>query len=100
MKFKQLDFHETDIRDEDFSAVLLCAQRYAIGRITYMPGLVTDWIMENCHKKITKNIMKIMVREITEEEDRQALGMECDYRTWLRFREWLQKELNECDGLD
>ena len=30
--------------DQDFGCVLICAVRYAIGRQTYMPGLVIDFI--------------------------------------------------------
>ena len=35
---------QTDFTDDDFGAVLNCAVRYAIGRQTYMPGLVIDFI--------------------------------------------------------
>lgn len=33
-----------DLTDDDFGAVLTCAVRYAIGRQTYMPKLVIDYI--------------------------------------------------------
>lgn len=33
-----------DPEDDDFGAVLNCAVRYAVGRQTYMPGLVIDFI--------------------------------------------------------
>lgn len=35
---------QIDLSDDDFGAVLNCAVRYAIGRRTYMPGLVIDYI--------------------------------------------------------
>lgn len=31
-------------QNNDFGAVLICAVRYCIGRQTYMPGLVIDFI--------------------------------------------------------
>lgn len=31
---------------DEFGAALVCAVRYCLGRMTYMPGLVTDWIMK------------------------------------------------------
>ena len=33
-----------DLADDNFGTVLNCAVRYAIGRRTYMPGLVIDFI--------------------------------------------------------
>ena len=33
-----------DLQDDFFGTILNCAVRYAIGRQTYMPGLVIDFI--------------------------------------------------------
>lgn len=35
---------EIDLNDNNFGAVLNCAVRYAIGRQTYVPSLVIDYI--------------------------------------------------------
>lgn len=75
-----------------FGAVLNCAVRYCIGRMTYMPGLVTDWIMQHCHGLLTEKTLFVMKRDIDEARAREGLGMDCDVRTWLKFREWLDKE--------
>ena len=32
------------LQDDDFEAVLICAERYACGRRTYMPSIVTGFI--------------------------------------------------------
>lgn len=75
-----------------FGAVLNCAVRYCIGRMTYMPGLVTDWIMQHCHGLLTAKTLGVMKRDIDEARARDNLGMSCDVVTWLRFRDWLDKE--------
>lgn len=75
-----------------FGAVLNCAVRYCIGRMTYMPGLVTDWIMQHCHGLLTAKTIGVMKRDIDEARAGDGLGMSCDYATWLRFRDWLDKE--------
>lgn len=75
-----------------FGAVLNCAVRYCIGRKTYMPGLVTDWIMQHCHGLLTDKTIGVMKRDIDEAKSRDGLGMSCDVETWLKFREWLEKE--------
>lgn len=75
-----------------FGAVLNCAVRYCIGRETYMPGLVTDWIMEHSHGMLTDKTIGVMKRDIDEARGHDGLGMDCDVRTWLKFRDWLEKE--------
>lgn len=75
-----------------FGAVLNCAVRYCIGRMTYMPGLVTDWIMQHCHGLLTEKTLFVMKRDIDEAKERDGLGMDCDVETWLKFRDWLEKE--------
>ncbi len=75
-----------------FGAVLNCAVRYCIGRMTYMPGLVTDWIMDHCHGLLTAKTLGVMKRDIDEAANRNGLGMNCDVDTWYRFRGWLEEE--------
>ena len=75
-----------------FGAVLNCAVRYCLGRMTYMPGLVTDWIMQHCHGLLTAKTLFVMKRDIDEARARNGLGMDCDVITWLKFREWLDNE--------
>ena len=75
-----------------FGAVLNCAVRYCIGRMTYMPGLVTDWIMQHCGGLLTAKTLGVMKRDIDEAAARNGLGMDCDIITWMKFRDWLEKE--------
>ena len=77
-----------------FGAVLNCAVRYCIGRMTYMPGLVTDWIMQHCHGLLTAKTLGVMKRDIDEARTKPylSLGDSCDVVTWLKFRDWLEKE--------
>lgn len=75
-----------------FGAVLTCAVRYCLGRATYMPLLVTDWIMEHCNGLLTAKTLCVMKRDIDEAESQNGLGMDCDARMWKRFRAWLEEE--------
>lgn len=75
-----------------FGAVLNCAVRYCLGRMTYMPGLVTDWIMQHCAGMLTAKTLGVMKRDIDEAEARNGLGMECDVTTWKKFRAWLEAQ--------
>lgn len=91
-RVKQIAIKITPDQVEFFGAVLNCAVRYCLGRATYMPGLVTDWIMGNCKGLLTANTLFVMKRDIDEAESRNGLGMDCDVRTWKRFRAWLEEE--------
>lgn len=79
-----------------FGAVLNCAVRYCIGRRTYMPGLVTDWIMKHCHGVLNAKTIGVMKRDIDEARTSPfgGLGDACDVVIWTKFREWLEKEGN------
>lgn len=77
---------------DEFGAVLNCAVRYCIGRRTYMPGLVTDWIRKHCHGILTAKTLGCMKRDIDEAAAGDGLGDSCDVETWLNFRVWLDGE--------
>lgn len=80
-----------DPTDDHFQAVLICALRYCMGRATYMPGLVTGWIMGHMRGRLSENTLGVMKQDIDgTPEDRR--GMDCDRKTWARFREWLEVE--------
>ena len=84
--------------DEHLNAVLICAVRYCIGRQSYMPGLVQEWIMRH-EDLLTQQTMEIMIRDIDEADrihhydkfDIDGLGdTKIDRPGWEKFREWLK----------
>ena len=52
-----------ELDDENFGAVLNCAIRYCLGRETYMPGLVTDFIRPLL-PYLSKRTVKVMWDDI------------------------------------
>lgn len=93
---------------EDLNAIYTCALRYAFGRMTYMPGLVTDYIKRHADT-VTDKELGIMIRDLHEEikmAERvgdKHYGMDCDKRTWLDFYSWLltekgRREEKPCSG--
>lgn len=77
---------------DEFGAVLNCAVRYCLGRMTYMPGLVTDWIMSHCGGMLTSKTLYVMRKDIEEAKAEDRLGMDMDKQTWERFLEWVKGE--------
>ena len=74
--------------------ILICAVRYALGRISYIVGEVCDYVAVK-QPELSKECINIIIRDIEEELKRyhdagQKLGMECDERTWLRLLERLK----------
>ena len=86
-------------RDDDFGgAVLNCAVRYALGRASYMPGLVMDEIrpmLPDCNDK-TLHVFAKDIEEWLRERDAPPLGYygPSDHAdAWKRFREDVLREL-------
>lgn len=65
--------------------------RYALGRMTYMPGLIQDLVRE--HREVfTNEMLQQLAEEIQREHDLRGgkLGMDFDTKGWLDFRDWLR----------
>lgn len=94
--------------DKDFGVICLCAMRYALGRQSYMPSLVQDFIRGHIGE-IDSGTVEIMIRDI-DEADRimehrmpngnilktDGLGdTKIDRPGWERFRAFLKEKLKE-----
>lgn len=83
-----------DLWDDNFGAVLNCAVRYALGRRTYMPCLVTSYIMPLLPYLSDKTIWCF-------ERDLEAcrdFGMEIDRETWAQFQAEVKAEAERRNG--
>lgn len=82
------------IDSQDLDLVFVASFRYALGRRTYMVFTIADFIKTNI-SLVPKNIIDLMIREITEAEQNhndglyKALGDDCDVKTWLSLRDFL-----------
>ena len=75
--------------------ILICAVRYALGRMSYIVGVVAEYVAVK-QSGLSKECINIIIRDIEEELKRyhdagQTLGMECDERTWVRLLERLKE---------
>ena len=78
---------------EDISAMLVGAERYALGRRTYMVQWTCEFIKNNLHL-ITNKDKQVMIRDI---ENPISYGDECDKQCWMQLLKILKKEGNEND---
>ena len=84
-----------DSSDRDFGFILVAAVRYAVGRRTYAPSLITEWIKAHADE-VHPETLDAVRRDLDVElkRDRTSpngghLGHDCDRATWLSFHEWL-----------
>ena len=83
--------------DSDLEFILVSAVRYAIGRETYAPSIVQDWIMAH-PELLSANGIEVMIRDISDKDriyvydgrEYDGLGSTTiDRPGWLHFRGWL-----------
>ena len=82
------------ITDDEFQEFIIYAERYAIGRATYVPSEVNNIILKYL-PFIANNTLGVLIRDIELESDRDMLGMDCDKKMWLALLDTLK---NERDG--
>lgn len=71
--------------------ILIFAFRYALGRSSFAPKIVTDNIKTNINNISTGDI-KLFIKEINE---CTCYGMEMDKQHWLNFKDYLEDILNK-----
>lgn len=73
----------------DDELILMCAVRYALGRMSYIVGVVAEYVALKRYE-LSEHCRHLIVRDIEEELERyhragQTLGMEYDERTWCNL---------------
>lgn len=76
--------------DDDFGCVINSAVRYAIGRHTYMPGVVCNFVRKYMDVLDTRTI-DVMIEDITSE---LKFGIDQE-ELWISLRDDLVKRKNE-----
>ena len=72
----------------DYEQIVISAERYALGRMTYIVEITTNYISKEIRRgKLSKSCLKIIERDI---EDAKYLGMECDKQQWLKLLELIK----------
>lgn len=74
---------------EDISMILVSAERYALGRRTYIVGWTCEIIKKNMQLLSGKD-KAVMIRDI---ETAISYGDECDKQEWMILLEMLRKEI-------
>lgn len=81
---------------EDLSSMLIGAERYALGRRTYIVQWTCEFIGNNLHL-LTEKDKQVMIRDI---ENPISYGDECDKVCWIQLLEKLRKENSKNERKD
>lgn len=81
-----------ELSDEDFGAVLNCAIRYCIGRETYMPSLVIEFIRPLL-PYVSNRTLDCFERDVREAD--YYGDFEIDKLLWIRFLDEVQSEIKK-----
>lgn len=76
--------------DENFQEMLVSAERYALGRMTYIVGLTVDYISPLI-KSLDMKYINIMIDDITGHSD-LGYGMDMDEEEWEKLLSRLRAE--------
>ena len=74
--------------------ILMYAMRYALGRMTFAPIVAIENIKYNIDL-FTKGDLEALIMDIENQESfgMQSLGMDCDVKTWLSFKQYLKNKI-------
>jgi len=72
--------------NEDLEIIYVCAVRYALGRRSYVPSTVCDYLMT---QKLSKKCMGVIIRDIKECEN---YGWDCDKKQWMKLLAHLEEK--------
>lgn len=84
----QIDFNGNE---KDLSMMLVSAERYALGRRTYIVCWTCEVIKNNL-ELFSENDIEVMIRDI---ESAWNLGEECDKKEWLELLKILKDRRQE-----
>ena len=79
---------------EDISMMLVSAERYALGRRTYVVQWVCEVINKNMHLLSDKD-RQVMIRDI---EQAYSYGDECDKQDWMNLLKKIKEEVSKNEG--
>ena len=87
-----------DPSDDDFGALCNCAVRYCLGRRSYMPKLIVDYIT-SLLSKLNERTLDCFKRDIDERvRIGSDLGDSCDCIVWQQFYKDVCAELKKKEG--
>ena len=73
----------------DYEQILISAERYALGRMTYIVELTVNYILEEIEEdKLSDSCLDVIREDIN---SAKSLGKECDKEQWLKLLDRIEE---------
>lgn len=73
----------------NYEQIIISAERYALGRMTYIVELTVNYILEQIEfDKLSDRCLDIIAEDIRQAKD---LGMECDKKCWIKLLDRIEE---------
>ena len=82
-----------------FGQMMVSAERYAMGRMSYIVGMTCDFIRPLI-PELDLSILYILEKDITIAHKEHNLGMAVDAGEWLQLRSDIQREITNRKNSD
>ena len=73
----------------DYEHIVISAERYALGRMTYITGITVDYILKDMEEnKLSDQCLDVIAEDIRHAKN---LGVECDKQSWLKLLDKIEE---------
>ena len=73
----------------DYEQIVISAERYALGRMTYIVEITVNYILEEIENdKLSDECLDIIAEDIRQSKN---LGMECDKKCWIKLLDRIEE---------
>jgi hypothetical protein len=73
----------------DYEQIVISAERYALGRMTYIVSVTVNYILEQIENdKLSDECLDVIAEDIRHTEN---LGMDCDKKEWLKLLDRIEE---------
>ena len=73
----------------DYEQIVISAERYALGRMTYIVEITVNYILEEIENdKLSDKCLNIIAEDIRQAKN---LGMECDKKWWIKVLDRIEE---------
>ena len=73
----------------DYEQIIISAERYALGRMTYIVEITVNYILEKIENdKLSDTCLSIIAKDKRSAKD---LGMDCDKKCWIKLLDRIEE---------
>lgn len=73
----------------DYEQIVISAERYALGRMTYIVSITVNYILEQIENdKLSDECLDVIAEDIRSTKN---LGMDCDKKEWLKLLDRIEE---------